>query len=209
MPTEIEFKWLSLNPSSLLQKIRALPEGSYTTRRIFQSYFNDGDIAQAEGGSGASLRIRTYQNENTHIICTKRRTGLISCEENEFAVPKEIAMAMHQKADSALMKTRYCIRDGDNIWEVDVFEYVINNKSIMNPQNFSPYYQSGYMQEPGKMIPETLIVIELEVEVESDEYNGVFPSWIDSNEIKPLDMSNQDISRCNAKKLIAELGLNK
>lgn len=199
MPKEIEFKWISLNPTKLFNAIKSVDSRKIINiERIYQSYFSDGDIAKGNP-TELSLRIRSYLNSDKYVICTKKRTGPISCEESECEVSSEIALAMHAKADTSIMKTRFFIKDDDEkIWEIDFFDYVINSKSLMNPQMLAPYCDGN----DGRVFYQSLAVIELEVKEESDQYKGKYPEWLNVDEISNFDFSNEKLSNMTAREIM-------
>lgn len=82
-----------------------------------------GRIVQGYLVSGAQATVRIRVKGDSAWLTIKGATSGISRSEYEYAIPVEDALAMLRDllASPAIEKTRYLVRSGAHLWELDVF----------------------------------------------------------------------------------------
>lgn len=114
----MEKRAVEIERTYLLNRLPGLPAAAEQVR-IEQGYFSDEPGSQIEG------RIRRTIHPDGRIICThtiKRGEGLVRHETERTIPSEEFERLWPETKSRRLRKTRWTIREGDMVWEVDAFE---------------------------------------------------------------------------------------
>lgn len=109
---EIERKFLITVPIiNILNR-----ETLISRKRIEQSYLG--------GKTGEwTIRVRRITTDTvTHFITMKKKISMVRCVEIEHEIDAAFYEKMVSQCGNALCKTRYTLRVGKHVWELDVFD---------------------------------------------------------------------------------------
>ena len=115
-PLEIERKFLIAYPDTA--RLAALANGDVS--EISQTYLT------AEKGVSERVRARTRDGVTVYTHNTKIKLSAMKRIELEDEVDRAAYEELLTRADPAcrtIEKTRYCVREGGFVWEVDVFPF--------------------------------------------------------------------------------------
>ncbi len=115
-PLEIERKFLIEYPDTT--RLAALADGDVSA--ISQTYL------VAEKGVSERVRARTRGGVTTYTHNTKVKLNAMKRIELEETIDRAAYDELLRRADPAcrtIEKTRYCVREGGFVWEIDVFPF--------------------------------------------------------------------------------------
>lgn len=112
---EIERKYLIRYPAAELLE-----------RCASRSFITQTYLAKRDGHGGERVRKRVYAERTEYTHTEKRRITAMRREEREREISREEYEALLQRADPerrTIEKTRYCLRRGGKIFEIDVYPF--------------------------------------------------------------------------------------
>ncbi|WP_415912949.1 hypothetical protein [Neptuniibacter sp. QD37_11] len=109
--TEIEYKYLITNP----EFIESVTEEKYPVKHITQGYLGENN------GFVYRVRLSEENGRKTGYFTIKSTNAGIARREFEWMVPPEHVEFLLSTCESLLIKDRYMVRLGGEVWEVDKF----------------------------------------------------------------------------------------